>query len=53
MNIKQNWQGFLGLVGLTILLSGVTACSTQTGPNDGPLVDTLQTHNITVYESPT
>ncbi len=53
MKATNGWKGNLGLVGLIILVSGLTACSTQTAPSDGPQLEASQTRNITVYESPT
>ncbi len=53
MKATNGWKGCLGLVALIILVSGLTACSTQTAPSDGPQLEAPQTRNITVYESPT
>ncbi len=53
MKATNGWKGYLGLVALIILASGLTACSTQTAPSDGQQLDASQTRNITVYESPT
>lgn len=53
MKVVKGWKGPLGLVALIILTSGLTACSTQTAPSDGPQLEASQARNITVYESPT
>lgn len=53
MKATNGWKGYLGLVALIILASGLTACSTQTAPSDGPQLEASQARNITVYESPT
>lgn len=53
MKATNGWKGCLGLVALIILASGLTACSTQAAPSDGPQLEEQQVRNITVYESPT
>ena len=53
MKATNIWKGCLGLVALIILSSGLTACSTQAAPSDGPQLEAQQARNITVYESPT
>ncbi len=53
MKATNGWKGCLGLVALIILVSGLTACSTQTAPSDGLQLEAPRARNITVYESPT
>lgn len=53
MKVKRGWKGFLGLVGLLILIAGLSACSTKAATSESPPENGSLDRQIKVYESPT